>query len=90
MSELISKQAVLNLIGVAKAAPLSMFRGINKYKSKYHSVMTILEASIKNWPGESSVTVLNQIKAEIEEFTEEHHSDELWKEDIFAIIDKHF
>lgn len=33
--------------------------------------------------------VLEHIKAEIELFSDEHYSDQLWKEDIFNIIDKH-
>lgn len=28
------------------------------------------------------------IKEKIEEYTDTHHSDEMWKEDIFEIIDK--
>lgn len=28
------------------------------------------------------------IKEKIEAYTDEHHSDEMWKEDIFNIIDK--
>lgn len=51
--ELISKQAVLNLIDVAKNTPLKMYRGLNKYKTKLNSVMKLLEDSVNMLPDET-------------------------------------
>ena len=51
--ELISKQAVLNLIDVAKNTPLKMYRGLNKYKTKLNSVTKLLEDSVNMLPDET-------------------------------------
>ena len=42
-----------------------------------------------NIPSKSFDSVIEDIKAEIDRFSDEHYSDQLWKEDVFEIIDKY-